>query len=77
MVMLYEICVEQGSELAPEFRKYKGTVEFLGPGEQRCSRTYDLAPPRWWRARLATSSEVCLGIMSNELMLNRPTFRLR
>ena len=32
--MLYEICVEKGSELAPEFRKYKGRVVFLGPSQE-------------------------------------------
>ena len=30
MGMLYEICVEKGSELAPDLRKYKGRVVFLG-----------------------------------------------
>jgi hypothetical protein len=30
MGMLFEICVEKGSELAPEFRKYKGRVVFQG-----------------------------------------------
>jgi hypothetical protein len=30
MGMLYEICVEKGSELAPDQRKYKGRVVFLG-----------------------------------------------
>ena len=30
MGMLYEICVEKGSELAPELRKYKGRVVFFG-----------------------------------------------
>ena len=28
--MLYQICVEKGSELPPELRKYKGRVVFLG-----------------------------------------------
>ena len=28
--VLYEICVEKVSELAPEFRKYKGRGVFLG-----------------------------------------------
>ena len=30
MGMLFEICVEKGSELAPELRKYKGRVVFQG-----------------------------------------------
>ena len=30
MCMLFEICVEKGSELAPELRKYKGRVVFQG-----------------------------------------------